>query len=281
MPRAPKNKKAPTKPPAAAKDGVSKSPAAKSGATKSSAKGKASETPASAKSAVAKPAIAKEGATSLPSAKPKSAEPEADSVEHAPAGFAPQEERDGPLVPRSSPGDGDDDGGDDAVAAGNEATAEGAAAATDGTAATGGAEAPKTERSSYRRSSRFQPPPLIPGTQILVIARAKYTVVRLPNAIEVSRPRKRDPENPRTYRFSLKGLEIARKHMAGRSVTLADANELLKAVKVPELEVLEGEARKVATKFLLVALSSREEATLDKDGDLILVRVPFNSADLA
>ena len=101
------------------------------------------------------------------------------------------------------------------------------------------------------------------------------------DGIEVSRPRKRDPANPRRYKFSLKGCEQARKHLAGRSVTLADATNLLRAVKVNELDGLEGEARKVATKFLLVALASRNEASLDKDGDVLLVRVPFNAADLA
>ncbi|MBL8695385.1 MAG: hypothetical protein JNJ88_14935 [Planctomycetes bacterium] len=118
-------------------------------------------------------------------------------------------------------------------------------------------------------------------TEVLVIARAKYSVATDPGSVAVSRPRKRDPKNPRTYRFTEKGMEQARRHLAGRSVTLADATELLRQVKVGELDGLEGEARKVATKFLLVALASRLEASLDKDGDLILVRVPFNSADLA
>jgi hypothetical protein len=130
---------------------------------------------------------------------------------------------------------------------------------------------------------RFKPvkPPLPAGTLEISIARAKYTVRHLTGAIEVERPRKRDPKNPRVYKFSLKGCETARKHLSGRSVTLADAAELLKAVKVTELETLEGEARRQATKFLLVALSSRNEAELTRDGDLILVRVPFNAADLA
>jgi hypothetical protein len=130
---------------------------------------------------------------------------------------------------------------------------------------------------------RFKPvkPPLPAGTLEITIARAKYTVRHMPGAIEVERPRKRDPKNPRIYKFSLKGCEIARKHLAGRSVTLADAAELLKAVKVAELDALEGETRRQATKFLLVALSSRNEAELNRDGDLILVRVPFNAADLA
>jgi hypothetical protein len=130
---------------------------------------------------------------------------------------------------------------------------------------------------------RFKPvkPPLPAGTLEISIARAKYTVRHLTGAIEVERPRKRDPKNPRVYKFTLRGCEVARKHLAGRSVTLADASELLKAVKVLELETLEGEARRQATKFLLVALSSRNEAELTRDGDLILVRVPFNAADLA
>lgn len=130
---------------------------------------------------------------------------------------------------------------------------------------------------------RFRPvkPPLPPGTLEITIARAKYTVRQLKSSIEVERPRKRDPKNPRVYEFSLKSCETARKHLAGRSVTLADAAELLKAVSVAELESLEGEARRQATKFLLVALSSRNEAELSRDGDLILVRVPFNASDLA
>ena len=130
---------------------------------------------------------------------------------------------------------------------------------------------------------RFKPPkpPLPAGTLEIVIARAKYTGRHMTAIIEVERPRKRDPKNPRVYKFSLRGCEVARKHLSGRSITLADAAELLKAVKVPELDALEGEARRQATKFLLVALSSRNEAELSRDGDLILVRVPFNAADLA
>jgi hypothetical protein len=130
---------------------------------------------------------------------------------------------------------------------------------------------------------RFKPPkpPLPAGTLEIVIARAKYTVRHISMTIEVERPRKRDPKNPRIYKFSLKGCEVARRHLSGRSITLADAAELLKAVKVPELDELEGEARRQATKFLLVALSSRNEAELSRDGDLILVRVPFNASDLA
>jgi len=122
---------------------------------------------------------------------------------------------------------------------------------------------------------------LAPSEQLVIVARAKYTVANLGDAIEVRRPRKRDPANPRRHSFTLKSCETGRRHLAGRSVTLADATELLRAVTIPELDGLEGENRRVATKFLLVALTSRNEATLDKDGDVLLVRVPFNASDLA
>ncbi|MFN0205537.1 MAG: hypothetical protein ACKVS6_04405 [Planctomycetota bacterium] len=148
------------------------------------------------------------------------------------------------------------------------------------TPATPGAAPSATPEGGYARRKKPPKPVLPKGTQEILIARAKYTVVDFTDAIEVSRPRKRDPKNPRTYRFSLKGCEAARKHLAGRRVTLADAAGLLKMVKVAELDGLEGEARRQATKFLLVALSSRNEAQLERDGDLILVHVPFNAADL-
>lgn len=143
-----------------------------------------------------------------------------------------------------------------------------------------GATAPPQQSQGFARRKKPPKPTLPKGTQEIIIARAKYTVVDLVDSIEVSRPRKRDPKNPRTYRFSLKGCEVARKHLAGRRVTLADAANLLKMVKVHELDGLDGEARRQATKFLLVALASRVEAQLERDGDLILVHVPFNAADL-
>lgn len=132
----------------------------------------------------------------------------------------------------------------------------------------------------YQRRPKPVKPALPANVQEIVVARAKYTVTTHSDGIEVSRPRKRDPKNPRTYKFSLKGCEIARRHLAGRRVTLADSAALLKAVKVSELDNLEGEARRQATKFLLVALSSRTEAQLERDGDLILVHVPFMPVDL-
>lgn len=133
----------------------------------------------------------------------------------------------------------------------------------------------------YQRRPKPVKPALPANTQEVIIARAKYTVVTLPDAIEVSRPRKRDPKNPRMYKFTLKECEAARRHLSGRRVTLADAANLLKAVKVGrEFDPLDGEARRQATKFLLVALASRTEAQLDRDGDLILVHVPFKQCDL-
>lgn len=132
----------------------------------------------------------------------------------------------------------------------------------------------------FQRRPKPVKPALPANVQEILVARAKYTVTTHSDAIEVSRPRKRDPKNPRTYRFSLKGCEIARRHLAGRRVTLADSANLLKDVKVGELDALDGEARRQATKFLLVALSSRKEAELERDGDLILVHVPFKPVDL-
>lgn len=239
--------------------------------------------PASAAKAEKPKAKAKEKAKPKAKAKPKTdpaPEPEAEQreefVEEAP-----------PDVPAEAAAPEAEDEDDDEELDVDEAaievlSAEIAVPAAPVTPAAPAAAAPGAPPSApYGR--RFKPvkPPLPAGTMEILIARAKYTVRHLSIAIEVERPRKRDPKNPRVYKFSLKGCEVARKHLSGRAVTLADASELLRAVRVPELESLEGEARRQATKFLLVALASRSEAELTRDGDLILVRVPFNAADLA
>lgn len=136
---------------------------------------------------------------------------------------------DGPGIEAGEPVDGEagepaDDANDGAAA--NATITPGATGFVPGAAPEGG----------YARRKKPVKPVLPKGTQEILIARAKYTVVDFSDAIEVSRPRKRDPKNPRTYRFSLKGCEAARKHLAGRRVTLADAANLLKMVKVGELD---------------------------------------------